>query len=86
MSRIAHVLRGPLAALAALAAYALLGMAAVIPVTVFLMRDGPARGGVPPFAISVLLFLVLGYSANAIMALAVPVMLSDRWAPSGGEG
>ena len=82
MSRIAHVLRGPLAALAALAAYALLGMAAVIPVTVFLMRDGPARGGVPPFAISVLLFLVLGYSANAIMALAVPqAWLADAFRP-----
>ena len=82
MNRIAHALRGPLVALAVFIAFALFGMAAVIPVAIFLMRDGPARGGVPPFAESVLLFLVLGYSANAIMALAVPqAWLADAFRP-----
>ena len=72
MRRVADTLRGPLAALAFLVAYALLGMAVVIPVAVLLMRDGPARGGLPSADAGAMLLLVSGLAANGLMAFAVP--------------
>ena len=72
MRQFVDTVRGPLAALAVLVAYALLGMAVVIPVAVLLMRDGPARGGLPSANAGAMLLLVLGLAANGLLAFAVP--------------